>query len=69
VVHLPRPARPRLPAAPTGPATLPGARRGARAGAPHVLVQFEDGARLVTINRRKSLRPLFAREQQLELGL
>jgi hypothetical protein len=36
-------------------------------GPRNVLVQFEDGHRLVTINRRKSLRPLFAREQQLTL--
>jgi len=38
-------------------------------GPRNVLIQFEDGHRLVTIHRRKSLRPLFAREQQLELGL
>jgi hypothetical protein len=38
-------------------------------GPRNVLLEFEGGFRLVTIHRRKSLRPLFAREQQLELEL
>lgn len=38
-------------------------------GPRNVGIEFEDGFRMVTIHRSKSLRRLFRREKQLELGL
>jgi hypothetical protein len=59
---------------------LPGLPRHARAqevcqiiaegkgrGPRNVAIRFDDGHTLVTIRREKSLRPLFAREEQLKL--
>ncbi len=61
---------PRVPGCPRHPRAQRPCRliaEGKGPGPRNVLIQFEDGARLVTIRADRSLRPLFRREEQLSM--